>query len=175
MKQRVLVTYASKYGATKEIAEKISQTLAESGLTVDLRPAQESGDVSIYDAIILGSAVYAGSWRRDAVEFLQRNEHLLAERPTWFFSSGPTGEGEDPQEMMKGWNFPEAQQDIADRIRPRGIAIFHGALEMDKLNFAEKLIIRGMRVATGDYRDWKAIKAWTDDIVTTLQTERSTL
>ena len=36
MDTRVLVAYASKYGATKEIAEKIGQVLKEEGIEVDV-------------------------------------------------------------------------------------------------------------------------------------------
>ena len=79
----------------------------------------------------MGSAVYIGKWRKEAVKFLQANEKMLAERQVWLFSSGPTGEG-DPVELTKGWRFPKALQPIADRIRPRDIAVFHGDVNMKK-------------------------------------------
>ena len=36
MRQKTLVTYASKYGATAEIAEKIGAVLRDAGLLVDV-------------------------------------------------------------------------------------------------------------------------------------------
>jgi menaquinone-dependent protoporphyrinogen oxidase len=163
MTKRVLVAYATKYGATAEIAEKIGEALRSAGLQADVLPAEQTADVTPYDAVVLGSAVYAGSWRKEAVTFLETNEKKLAERPTWFFSSGPTGEG-DPVQTMKGWRFPQAQKPIADRIQPRDVTFFHGDIDMKKLNFAEKLLVKGIKAPVGDFRDWDAVAAWAKGI-----------
>jgi menaquinone-dependent protoporphyrinogen oxidase len=168
MTRRILVAYATKYGSTAEIAEKIGETVREAGLQADVLPAEKATDLASYDAIVLGSAVYAGSWRKEAVQFLEANEKRLAERPTWFFSSGPTGEG-DPVETMKGWRFPEAQKPIAERIQPRDIAFFHGEIDMKKLNFAEKLLVKGIKAPTGDFRDWAAVADWAKGIAEALK------
>ncbi|MFN8595085.1 MAG: flavodoxin domain-containing protein [Anaerolineae bacterium] len=168
MSDKILVAYASKYGATAEIAEKIGATLKQTGLNVELRPAEQVTDVTSYAAVVLGSAVYAGMWRKEAVEFLETLEPQLADRVVWFFSSGPTGEG-DPIETMKGWRFPEAQQSIASRLRPRDIAFFHGYINLKKLNLAEKMIVKGIKAPTGDYRDWSAITAWATHIAEALR------
>jgi menaquinone-dependent protoporphyrinogen oxidase len=170
MSSQMLVAYASKYGATQEIAEKIADVLREAHLTVDVLPADEVNMANTYRGVVLGSAVYAGQWRKEAVAMLETMERTLAERPVWLFSSGPTGEG-DADHLLKGWRFPAAQQPIADRIQPREITVFHGDIEMNKLNFGEKLIIKGVRAQTGDYRDWEAIKAWARQIAHVMRTE----
>ena len=168
MDVKVLVAYATKYGATAEIAEKMGQVLRQAGLPTDVLPTDRVSDLTTYQAIVLGSAVYAGQWRKEAVTFLKANEKTMAERPVWLFSSGPLGEG-DPVQLMKGWRFPEAQQPIADRIRPRDIALFHGELDMEKLSFAEKLIVKGIKAPVGDFRDWDAIASWTATIADELK------
>ena len=170
MEKKVLVAYATKYGATGEIAEKIGQVLKEAGLSVDILPAERADDLTPYQAVVLGSAVYAGMWLKEAVTFLTANEKQLSERLVWLFSSGPTGEG-DPVELMKGWRFPEAQQPIADRIQPRDISFFFGEIDTKKLNFAEKLIVKGIKAPTGDFRDWEAIAAWAAAIAESLKDE----
>ena len=159
MDTQVLVAYATKYGATAEIAEKIGQVLRQAGLRADVLPAQRAKDPSSYQAIVLGSAVYIGQWRKEAATFLGANEKALSERPVWLFSSGPTGEG-DPVQLTKGWRLPKAQQSIADRIRPRDIAVFHGALDPKKMNLIEKWMIKNVKAPVGDFRDWDAIDAW---------------
>ncbi|MBE0689894.1 MAG: flavodoxin domain-containing protein, partial [Anaerolineae bacterium] len=70
MQNKALIAYASKYGATAEIAERIGQTLRESGLAAEVKPADQVDDVSKYSAVVLGSAVYAGQWRKEAATFL---------------------------------------------------------------------------------------------------------
>ena len=169
MDKNILVAYASKYGATKEIAEKIAEVLRQAGLQTDVIPADGSPDITPYKAIILGSAVYVGKWQKEAVEFLQANENILANRPVWLFSSGPTGEG-DPVELVEGVRLPPALQPIADRIQPRDIAVFHGYINPDKINFIEKWSIKNLvKKPFGDFRDWDVITAWATSIAATLR------
>ncbi|MCK4732225.1 MAG: hypothetical protein KAT65_07180, partial [Methanophagales archaeon] len=118
MDTQVLVIYATKYGATAEIAEKIGNVLRQAGLRTDVLPTDRVSDLTPYKAVVLGSAVYIGRWRKEAAKFLKANEKVLAEQLVWLFSSGPTGEG-NPVELTKGWHFPKALQPIADRIQPR--------------------------------------------------------
>jgi menaquinone-dependent protoporphyrinogen oxidase len=169
---QVLVAYATKYDATAEIAEKIGQILREAGLPADVLPMDDVGDLAPYRAVVLGSAVYIGQWRKEAAAFLTDNEKTLADRPVWLFSSGPTGEG-DPVQLLKGWRLPEGLQAVADRIAPRDIAVFHGNLDADKLNLVEKLMIKGVKAPVGDFRDWEAISAWAVGIANALTKENS--
>jgi menaquinone-dependent protoporphyrinogen oxidase len=169
---QVLVAYATKYDATAEIAEKIGEVLRQAGLRTDVLEVDDVDDLSSYQAVVLGSAVYIGKWRKEAVRFLKANEKTLADRPVWLFSSGPAGEG-DPVELLDGWRFPEDQQDIADRIQPRDIGVFHGRLDVKKLNAVEKWMIKNVKSPIGDFRDWEAITAWATAIADTLKEELS--
>ena len=168
MDVQVLVVYATKYGATAEIAEKIGQVLGEAGLRADVLPADRVSDLTPYQAVVLGSAVYIGQWRKEAVKFLKANETVLAEKPMWLFSSGPTGEG-DPVELAQGWRFPGKLQPIADRVRPRDVAIFHGAVDVGKLNLIEKWMLKNVKAPIGDFRDWDAITSWAAAIADALK------
>jgi menaquinone-dependent protoporphyrinogen oxidase len=178
MNKNILVTYASKYGATKEIAQKIGDALRQAGLQVDVFPVDGTLDITPYKAVILGSAVYVGKWQKEAVEFLDANEKILANRPVWLFSSGPTGEG-DPVELVEGVRLPPALQPVVDHIRPRDIAVFHGYINPDKLNFIEKWSIKSLvKKPFGDFRDWEAISSWATSIANSLskrETERGAL
>ena len=169
MDKKILVAYASKYGATKEIAEKIVAVLREAGLQVDVLPVDRIRDVTPYKAVILGSAVYVGKWPKEAVRFLQADERVLAERPVWIFSSGPTGQG-DPVALVEGERLPPALQPLVDRIQPRDIAVFHGYINPDKINFIEKWAIKSLvKKPFGDFRDWDAITAWAISIAESLK------
>jgi menaquinone-dependent protoporphyrinogen oxidase len=53
---RVLVTAATKYGSTTEIARAIGDVLAERGFDTTVLPPEEVGSIEEYDAVILGSA-----------------------------------------------------------------------------------------------------------------------
>ncbi|MDD5367901.1 MAG: flavodoxin domain-containing protein [Anaerolineaceae bacterium] len=169
MDKSILVTYASKYGATREIAEKIGEGLRQAGLQTDVTPVSAIRELDRYKAVILGSALYIGKWQKEAATFLQANEKLLANRPVWLFSSGPTGKG-DPLELVEGRRLPADLQPVANRIQPRDIAVFHGFINPGKLNFMEKWAIKSIvKKPFGDFRDWEIIAAWTISIANTLK------
>jgi menaquinone-dependent protoporphyrinogen oxidase len=161
--RKILVTYASKYGATAEIARKIGDVLRQAGLQVDLLPVEDVRDLTPYRAVILGSGVYIGQWNKEAAAFVKANEETLAGKQVWLFSSGPTGKG-DPVALLEGWRLPDALRPAADRIQPRDIAVFHGFINPNKLDFFTKLILKGMKKPFGDYRDWDAITIWSSTV-----------
>jgi menaquinone-dependent protoporphyrinogen oxidase len=161
----ILVTYASKHNSTAEIAHAIGEVLQQTNTSrVDILPVENVGDISPYDTVILGSAVYAGQWQEKAADFLKKHEAKLAKLPVWLFSSGPLGED-------SGWKFPESLQPIADRIKPHDIALFHGSLDPSKLNFFERVVVKGVKAPTGDFRDWDLIRSWASNVAQTLQAE----
>jgi menaquinone-dependent protoporphyrinogen oxidase len=167
MEKNVLVAYATKYGATEGIALKIAQVLREAGLATDIARADRIVDLTPYTAVVLGSAVYIGRWRREAVKFLQNHEEALAQRPVWIFSSGPMGEG-DPETLTDGWRLPGSLQPVIDRIKPRDVALFGGAVDTDRLNFLEKWMLKNVQAPAGDFRDWDAITAWAQAVAAEL-------
>jgi menaquinone-dependent protoporphyrinogen oxidase len=167
MATRVLVAYATKYGATAGIAEKIGQILREAGLAVDVKRVDQAGDPVDYQAVVLGSAVYIGRWRKEAVKYLKANEKALAQRPVWIFNSGPLGEG-NAAEQAGDLGFPKALRTIAERIKVRDIAVFFGAVDLDKLNPLERWMFKNVKSPIGDFRDWDAIAAWAAGIATAL-------
>ena len=72
---------------------------------------------------------------------------------------------------MEGFHFPQSLQPVADRIQPRDIVFFHGALDLKKLGLPEKVVVKGIKAPLGDYRDWDAITLWAKSIVEVLQKE----
>lgn len=163
MEKSILVAYASKRGATKEIAEKIGEVLRQKGSRVEVLPANKVRNLTPYGTVVLGSAVYIGLWRREAVKFLKQHAQRLSELPVWLFISGPTGPG-DPLELTEGWLFPESLRPIIERIQPRGITCFGGKLETKAMNFLEKMIINKVQAPTGDFRNWEAVTKWAEAI-----------
>ncbi len=168
MSDKVLVAYGSKHGMTAEIAERIGKVIRERGFDVDVASADKAKDPAGYRAVILGSGVYAGMWRRPAARFLKAHAAELARRPVWLFSSGPTGDG-DLNTLLQGWKFPKGLQPLADLIKPRGVIVLRGAFDERKANFLERWIIKKVKAPFGDFRDWPAIEAWARDIAETLR------
>lgn len=168
MAEKVLVAYASKHGATAQIAEMIALRLTKNNILAEAHDVKKITSLQGFSAVLLGSAVYAGAWLKEAAEFLKTHESELAKIQVWFFSDGPTGPG-DPQKLMEGWDFPEDLKPAAERIQPRGMVFFHGAIDTTKLKFAEKLIISAVKVPVGDFRDWDMIHDWADSVAKALK------
>lgn len=168
MEEKILVTYASRNGATGEIAEQIGAVLRQADLMVDVLPVDGVHNPSAYRAVILGSAIYIGSWRKEAVKFLERHADSLAERPVWLFSSGPTGEG-DPVALVEGKVLPDGLKPLVERIQPRELAVFHGNIDPQRINFLERAVIKNMKKPFGDFRDWDLIIVWASTVAAELQ------
>src|SRR6478672_12258609 len=88
---KVLVTAASRHGSTAEIATILAGILQASDIDAEVLPPEAVASVVDYDAIVLGSAVYAGRWLDPARGFVARHADDLATRPVFLFSSGPLG------------------------------------------------------------------------------------
>jgi menaquinone-dependent protoporphyrinogen oxidase len=156
----ILITYASKHGSTAEIAERIAAKVRQTGNDAEVWSVESVCDVKQYGAVVIGSAVYFGSWMKEAVQFVEANRAALAARPVWLFSSGPTGETSVPD--------PKQIAELQEAIHPRDHRVFRGALDRHKLSFAEKMIVKGVKAPEGDFRDWDAVDTWAESIARAL-------
>ena len=153
---KILVAFASKHRSTTGIAESIAAKLRTANHEVDVGPVAEVADAGIYDAYVIGSAVYYGGWMKEATAFVLSNTAWLARRPVWLFSSGPVGPAApaDPKEL------PELREAIA----PLDHRVFYGALDRRGLSIGERIVVGAVKAPDGDYRDWRAIDDWADEI-----------
>ena len=159
----ILVAYASKHGATESIARFIAERLVERGRQAEARSVGEISDLGEPEAVVLGSAVYAGSWIEEAVEFAHQHEEALAQVPVWLFSSGPLGDQVVDEEEQ-----PKQLAELQERLHPREHHVFFGALDKEKLGFGERMIVKAVKAPDGDYRDWDEIGAWAEQIADAL-------
>jgi menaquinone-dependent protoporphyrinogen oxidase len=154
---RVLVAYGSERGGTEEIAEWVADTLRTRGLDVDLRRADQVEDVTGYDAVVLGGALYVGRWHRVARRFARRHAGALIHRRVWVFSSGPL----DRTAREGTLEPPRGVARIMERIGSTDHITFGGRLRGDARGL---LASRLARSSGGDYRDQDQVRAWAGDI-----------
>jgi menaquinone-dependent protoporphyrinogen oxidase len=172
----VLVAYASKYGATRGIAERLADRLQAAGLEAQAQPVTSVRDLSEYGAFVIGSGAYLGHWLKDATAFVRGNSDALASRPTWLFSSGPLGpettdgEGRELRLAAEPKEFAELNQ----TIKPTGTRVFFGALDPGRLGFRDRAVrtlpAGRALLPEGDFRDWPDIDAWAAGIAVQLST-----
>ncbi|MCU1467559.1 MAG: flavodoxin [Actinomycetia bacterium] len=154
----VLVVYASKMGGTEGIALQVRDAFVDRGLTADIAAVEDARSLDGYDAVVIGSGLYATHWRRSARRFVRRNVEALQAIPVWFFSSGPL----DPSAAEH--NIPPVGQvrSLMDRVGSRGHATFGGRLPADAKGFPASAMAKEL---SGDWRDAEQIRGWADEIV----------
>jgi len=165
---RILVAYATKKGSTAGIASAVGDELKQLGLEADVRSVKEVADVRPYGAVILGSAIYFGRWRKEALRFAQRHAGELRGRPVWLFDSGPTNTSADAgkQEPVG------AADELARAIGARGRVTFGGRfMPEDAGRFTRRLIEsdKSGSFVYGDFRNFERIRTWARGIAAEIQ------
>ena len=159
MSTSVLVTYASSYGSTQEVAEDVAATLRAQGVEVDLRPIREMRALDGYSAVVLGAPLYMFHWHKDAHHFLDRfRRDLTNGLPIAIFAGGPI---EDTHEQWQD-RRRDLDQELAKHpwLTPVSVQLIGGKFDPAKLRFPYSLIPAMRKMPACDLRDWEAIRAW---------------
>ncbi|MGW2745536.1 flavodoxin domain-containing protein [Streptomyces sp. NPDC001450] len=156
MTGKVLVAYGTRNGSTAQIAEAVAQVLRKEGLTAEARPAPSVASIETYDAVVVGGALYAGRWHKDARRFIRRHRRALAERPLWFFSSGPLDASASDRDIPPVSGVRRAMEQLGVREH----ITFGGCLQEGARGRVARMILRSGK--GGDFRCFPAIEAWTE-------------
>lgn len=150
----VLVSVASRHGATAEMGDVIVDELTAAGLDVQRVAPDDVEHVADYDAVVLGSSVYVGRLDAALRDLVRRQAGQLRMRPVWLFWSGPVGDPPVPRDV------PADVDTTASRIEPREVRCFVGALDRGGLDLTERALVALTRAPEGDFRDLDAVRAW---------------
>jgi menaquinone-dependent protoporphyrinogen oxidase len=167
MPDRILVTYASRAGSTRGVAEAIGKTLAECGEQVDVLRMQDVKNLAPYRAVVAGSAIQGRQWLPEAVQFLQMHRATLIQKPFAAFLVCMT------LAMPNAHKYRAAVagflQPVRALVKPVSEGIFAGALDIGKIpSFSDRLKFRLSVLfgvwSEGDHRDWNAIRTWAESV-----------
>jgi menaquinone-dependent protoporphyrinogen oxidase len=164
---KILVTYASRFGSTAGVAEAIGKTLADSGVQVDIFPMKEVKDLSPYQAVVAGSAINAGAWLPEAMQFVQTHQAELNQKPFAAFLVCMTlamRNADQYRGHVADWLAP-----VRALVRPVSEGLFAGGLDINKIpSFSDRLKFRLSVIFgvwnEGDHRDWNAIRNWAESL-----------
>lgn len=166
MSSSVLVTYASRAGATAGVAEAIGKTLVEQGAQVDVVAMQDVKDLTPYLAVVIGSAIQGGAWLPEALQFVKANQIELAAAPVAMFTVCMTlaMKNKPDSKVIADWVAP-----VRKMLHPRSEGYFAGMLDLSKVpSFGDRLKFRLSVMAgvwsEGDHRDWDAIRKWAGEL-----------
>lgn len=131
---RTLIVYSTKHGATRKYAEALARELPGEVTLVDLR--KDPGcDVSLYETVVIGGAIYYGQVQKELREFCLRHLEALRQKRLGLFTCCLL-EGERDEQQLQG-AFPGELRDAALARKA-----FGGVLDLTGLSFVERLITR---------------------------------
>lgn len=128
---------------------------------------QNVTDVTIYKAVIAGSAIQAGKWLPEAMDFIQTHKSDLKQRPFAAFLVCMTlamPKGESYRDTVSGWLKP-----VRDIVTPVSEGLFAGILDIKKIpSFGDRLKFRISVMfgvwKEGDHRDWDKVQTWAKNL-----------
>jgi menaquinone-dependent protoporphyrinogen oxidase len=159
MKNRILITYATRTGTTIVVAAVIGEILRSRGFSIDLKAVKKRPLVEGYDAVIIGSAIHRGNWLPEAVEFVKNNQAKLSQIPTAIFTVQMWHRGDREARRQARAAYTAS---VWRMLTPVEEVSFKGNMNFSKLTFFDPVMVKTMEGQTkeGDFRDWNKIRRW---------------
>ncbi|HUG99076.1 MAG TPA: menaquinone-dependent protoporphyrinogen IX dehydrogenase [Gammaproteobacteria bacterium] len=166
----ILLLYASVYGHTKRICDRMRATLESSGHRVELVPLDAAAvDPASYDAILIGASIRNGKHNPAVMEFILRHQALLEAKPSGFFSVNLVAR--KPHK-----NTPETNPYVKAFVarspwRPGLVGVFGGDLNYQRYSAFDRNVIRFIMWLTkgptdprteAEYTDWDEVRRFAE-------------
>jgi len=166
--KKVLVAYASKYGSTGGVADAIGKELCGKDVAADVVLIKHANNISSYQGVIIGSAIYMGKWMSEAVDFVKKNKDTLCKVPVAYFLVCMTLSQPTEKNRAKVLSYMDPILKAVPEIKPVGIGTFAGAMDYNNLSWINKKILKSKGTPEGDFRDWTAIRTWAEGLCSPL-------
>jgi menaquinone-dependent protoporphyrinogen oxidase len=130
---KTLILYATKYGAAREIAQRMAKKL--NGAAVYDLKQKDMPDPAGFDYVVIGSSVYVGMIRKEAKDYMAQNADKLRGKKIGLFLSGMSVN--DFDDNFYKTNFPP---DILQAAKVKSLV--GGIFDPKKANFFERFVMR---------------------------------
>ena len=159
----ILVAYATRYGSTKEVAEKIAATLWENGLSVEILPLNNVKSVEVFSAVVMGAPLQMFRWHKDAISFLNQNQKVLCKIPVAVFALGPFHDEESEWVEVR----KQLDKELANFpwLSPVSVSIVGAKYDPSVLGFPFNILPAMKQIPAIDIRNWDAVHGWAEGLV----------
>jgi len=128
------IIYMSKHGTTAKIAELIKSNIDSEVQLYNLKNFVPK-DLNVYDTIIIGGSIHAGSMQSKLRKYMTENLNLLLQKRIALFMICMQKDEKREEQFINA--FPQELRDISITNGFMG-----GEFNFDKMNFIEKAIIK---------------------------------
>lgn len=184
--KKVLVSYLTHSGTTRDVAEAIAEEITKTGITAEVLELSQVTNTADYEAVILGAPMIVG-WHRDALNYLSKHKAELSGKPLALFLTG-MALTEAPNPDLKGIDLHVDAKLIASPKKPgrlsfkesfttlkhylgpvlktapeslAAVGFFGGRLDYYRLKWWEvAFVMLVVGAKPGEKRNWTDIRAW---------------
>ena len=141
-----LILYSTKYGSVGKTASMLAEKLVGD---TDIRNINDGAPgLDNYDTIILGGSIYVGKIQNEIKFYMDDNlDKLLAKNIGLFVNAGEPDESEMKKQFEN--SFPKELLDKAIAID-----VFGHAVDITKVTFIEKILLRLLKKIKDSYSDF---------------------
>jgi menaquinone-dependent protoporphyrinogen oxidase len=178
---KVLIVYATRYGATAGTTEEIAKILREEGFEVRVVNAKEESvkDITEYELVVVGSGIQMGKWTSEADGFLDRFDKELGQKKLALFVSSmkTVSEREGKTDDLATSRKTTLEDKVSKyNLHPIALGFFGGVMDYNKMNFLfrrtmgflkpqlEKDGFKEVRPGVYDLRNWDEIRSWAREL-----------
>jgi menaquinone-dependent protoporphyrinogen oxidase len=173
MEKGVLIAYASKYGSTREVAQRIGDVFNEEGMAADVRDVKKVKKMDGYRAVILGGPILMNKLRPAVIKLAQKYRNFLQKVPVAYFSLGVTMKTDNLDSRVQSTRYLD---DLCRIREPVSLGLFAGKVDYSKVNplfrWAFQKDDSGM-LNEGDFRNWDVIEQWARNLAQLLPAGRN--
>ena len=181
-KNKILIAYGTRYGATTSTSEEIAKVLRDEGFEVKVVNLKEGKvkDITEYELVIIGSGMKINMWTSKAKAFLNKfSGELKKKKVAIFVSSGARAlmeyKGEHDEIIRITKKYLEDKASKYD-LNPISMTMFGGIWDYNQMGKIYRKILDSERenfIPAGfketepgvyDSRNWDEIREWASEL-----------
>lgn len=156
---RILIGWASRAGAARDIATVLADELRTAGHDVDVADLKTEPDASSPDLVVLGSGIQAGQWYPEAMSWVTVHEVTLTDTPVALFNVCLNAADCKRRDESLGYN-----KALAARLEPVAQESFAGRYVPEKVSRFKRLLLKSMRQQAQDHVDEALVRTWAREL-----------
>lgn len=152
---RVLIGWASRAGAARDVAEAVASELRRAGHDVVVASLKESPSAGGFDLVVLGSGVQAGQWYPEATAWISAHRTELTGARVAVFNVCLNAANPSKRHESLGYN-----KAVVGKLSPVAQESFGGRYVPETVSWFKRQFLRTLQKPPQDHVDEHVVRAW---------------